>query len=101
MAWLVNANAASFSPSITRSPTYCSAAILAGAFGRQQDLLHHTQPGQRSVGVGQRQAPARQLVALGPRLAVRSAQPDAVQQGRQVVGIGRDVVPSSALAGAR
>ncbi len=24
MAWLVNANAASFSPSITRSPTYCS-----------------------------------------------------------------------------
>ena len=49
---------------------------------------------QRAVAVGQRQAPARQLMALGPGLAVGSrAQPDAMQQGRQVVGIGRDVVP--------
>jgi hypothetical protein len=94
MAWLVNANAGQLQPfHHAIAHVLFRAAVLAGAFGRQQDLLHDTQPGQCTVGVGQRQAPARQLMALGPGLAVGGrAQPDAMQQGRQVVGIGRDVV---------
>jgi len=76
----VSARSAITSPSITRSPTYCSGS----PFWRVRSAA----AGECAVGVGQLHLPAAQVMPLGPGLAVgRSARADGVQDGDEAVGV--------------
>ncbi|KOQ73374.1 hypothetical protein ABW44_12510 [Stenotrophomonas maltophilia] len=85
----------------TTQPSGCR-RVMACAVCGQQDLQHHAQARQRTVGIGQGQSSAGRLMPFPPGLAIgSSAGADAVQQGNEGVWIQRRPVRGHVMDGVR